>query len=1382
MTDLYGNIPISGNTSKQPDTPPKRSIKEDKSTKKAEPLKPDSKSKTIYLVIPGIFLFLVASYYGLASFVFPLYLEKKLPDIFLKETGLSLSLGSAQFNPLNSTLVVQNLNIDSLNTASEDNDILDIGNIVIDFDLASIWERAIITEAIHINAFQLNVLRYHDNSYNVSNLLPDSEQTITKLLNSNALGYPYSFNNLAVDGGTIIFNDMSTSTVHRVEQLQLRLPTLANFSYALDDYVQPEFSAIINGSPLKLTSGDNLTQTTSEQQATRLTLDLQSVDLPLYANYLPFQLPIVVKAGKAEIQTEISFQNSKDSNFQLNFDFQAQIIDGMFTSRDETLILNTPSLRLEGAVAPLDRQISLENLLLQDPLVTVNNSFSATTVDSLFFKRQDNDETIDNYLHSTKLAINLLIADNGKVVLKTGEAERTFDQIQMSMRNFLNFAAREGGEEKNESSFLISGESLEESYDFSWQGNFDKSMPAGNIEINNFPASEILAFISTDTKLTAEGAAEIRGRLKLGRSDTSPVAYIFDNGTVILSPFNLKEKDRELLQSPSVKLSPVQISDKTIDLGNIFIERGKLNISREDLQTFFLKSNKERIYAIKGIDFNGDISLLAEEKDASPLEMNNARLQFKEVEDNEKSVENFAFSTDINSTGSITAKGHMSVAPIEGTIDLAIANMPVTTIIPPSLSKKYGIGNETTISTTGRYSIKSHNFSGAAEISKGFMSNPRTGTKYAFDRAVVGELSINQDQKSANGSKVILQGLSINAKTSQLESRGGTISSFSFRENDIHLGDISLAETRFIIPDNFTKAFSPILPKSESKLSIDELKMFGNVFVGDLDKITTPYIDNFSVTLRELQTGGKITDNLEFSATIQEKGTIEAKGAFTILPLRSKLNLTFEDIPAEILDHFTTPLTNLNIDADMRGQLTYAYPEKIYTGNVSFANGRLLTSSTPEIRWAEVSLADLQLHESPFRIIANRCLLKQPQASFIRSNTDIIRALGQNIALYLQQIENIKKTQDSPLVDIKRVDIMGGMIKYTDQTMRPAWQTELTRLEAGIDNFHIGDTAAKIDYSIRGDILEGAFSLTGSHQPSAENPSQLQTLEIVSLPLTEIEQQLSSSFDLTFEDSLLSLSLKNTSISEYFADLAISSINASDPESATALTLALLSYDYNAFSATIPLQQSNQTILNQATSYFQRLIVKAGVSPYLLLVEPFNSLEANQTISFDPGTAELSGESENVLTNYAMLLQNHPRLMLKLQPTVQRSADTIALREILTEREDERVRKENERLLQEWQQQQLNTVIPANPDNSIAVEDIPTEQLVEFTPITSKPIVVTEDMLEELAIERADKVRNFILGFESLQDNAVQIEYQAHFLNTLDLPTVGIELAHRDDR
>jgi hypothetical protein len=362
---------------------------------------------------------------------------------------------------------------------------------------------------------------------------------------------------------------------------------------------------------------------------------------------------------------------------------------------------------------------------------------------------------------------------------------------------------------------------------------------------------------------------------------------------------------------------------------------------------------------------------------------------------------------------------------------------------------------------------------------------------------------------------------------------------------------------------------------------------------------------------------------------------------------------------------------------------------------------------------------------------------------------------------------------------IRRLDLNDGVIGYTLPNMSPPLELKLTSVDGYINNFHIHETDDNIDYSFQGNIADGNFSYTGAFNHSPGSLENETSLKLTSFPLALLEKQLSSLFDISFTDSILDLSTdKKASGNEYFTDITLTSLDIEDPSSATALTFALLSESNDKLSMSIPLKDSSQSLFTQVSNYFQRLIVKCSVSPYLLLDWPYDSLGDRNSVSFAPGKTELTLESRDTLLDYSSLLEKHPRLQLKLETIVQRSADTRALREILTAAERKRVQQENEKLLQEWQQRQISTKVSQTPSNDITVEDISEENLAEFTPKSPKEIIITETMLKQLGIERALQIRKYILDQSSISENNIAEDAGISITDTVDMPEVIIRLSH----
>jgi hypothetical protein len=308
-----------------------------------------------------------------------------------------------------------------------------------------------------------------------------------------------------------------------------------------------------------------------------------------------------------------------------------------------------------------------------------------------------------------------------------------------------------------------------------------------------------------------------------------------------------------------------------------------------------------------------------------------------------------------------------------------------------------------------------------------------------------------------------------------------------------------------------------------------------------------------------------------------------------------------------------------------------------------------------------------------------------------------------------------------------------------------------------------------------------AFSAQGTLLPSAEIPDQKTVVELENFPLNVLDEQLSNFFDLETADSSLDIYyLYDSANDSSFVKLGISSLAAEDPHSATALTMALLSDNKNTLTETVPLKDPSKSVFTQVVNHFQKLLIKAEVSPYLLLKEPYDTLRENTRIFFEPGKMQLDQEGKQTLSLYAMLLDDAPRIQLVLEASVDRSSDTKALKQHLEQVEKERVRVENERLLRQWQTQRTNGPAPSSADDAISVEDITEEDLQEFKPISVEPIAITDTMLEQLGRDRLEQMRRFLLENQNTFPENIALSPEIALSETSASPYVHITLKQID--
>ena len=57
-------------------------------------------------------------------------------------------------------------------------------------------------------------------------------------------------NNIQLTGGRLVFDDQPMKEKHEISDVRLTLPFISNMAYAVESFIEPSFSAVVNGAPL----------------------------------------------------------------------------------------------------------------------------------------------------------------------------------------------------------------------------------------------------------------------------------------------------------------------------------------------------------------------------------------------------------------------------------------------------------------------------------------------------------------------------------------------------------------------------------------------------------------------------------------------------------------------------------------------------------------------------------------------------------------------------------------------------------------------------------------------------------------------------------------------------------------------------------------------------------------------------------------------------------------------------------------------------------------------------------------------------------------------------------------------------------------------------
>jgi len=115
----------------------------------------------------------------------------------------------------------------------------------------------------------------------------------------------FSLNNIQISGGKVEFDDRVVDEKHVINEITLMLPFVSSMAYATDIFVEPHFSATLNGAPLALTGKSKPFADTRESE---FVLALDNLQLPKYFDYSPVRLPVKMDSGTLDTDLTLVFR------------------------------------------------------------------------------------------------------------------------------------------------------------------------------------------------------------------------------------------------------------------------------------------------------------------------------------------------------------------------------------------------------------------------------------------------------------------------------------------------------------------------------------------------------------------------------------------------------------------------------------------------------------------------------------------------------------------------------------------------------------------------------------------------------------------------------------------------------------------------------------------------------------------------------------------------------------------------------------------------------------------------------------------------------------------------------------------------------------------
>ena len=151
---------------------------------------------------------------------------------------------------------------------------------------------------------RVHIVRTAENRYNFSDLL---DELMAKPKEEGPTP-AFSLNNIQISGGAVEFEDRVVDEKHAITDVALTLPFVSSMAYATDIFVEPHFSASINGAPIDVKGRSKPFAETMESE---FVLALDNVQLPKYFDYSPVKLPVTMESGGLDTDLTLVFRQEQ---------------------------------------------------------------------------------------------------------------------------------------------------------------------------------------------------------------------------------------------------------------------------------------------------------------------------------------------------------------------------------------------------------------------------------------------------------------------------------------------------------------------------------------------------------------------------------------------------------------------------------------------------------------------------------------------------------------------------------------------------------------------------------------------------------------------------------------------------------------------------------------------------------------------------------------------------------------------------------------------------------------------------------------------------------------------------------------------------------------
>ncbi len=316
----------------------------------------------------GVLLNIVVLFGLLGYFWLPGYAKNKLETVLSETVHRPVTVQSIDIQPYTLELIVRGFQVgEKAASKGSDKALFSVGELYVDLSTASIAHLAPVVSSVTIKAPMLRLVRESENRFNITDLI---EEFLEQPKDDSKT--MFSVSNIIIEGGHFEFVDQFKESHQKVSEINLGIPFVSNFESHQKTWIEPYFSAKVNGAPFALNG--KLRPFSGKREAT-LELKLNNIDLTHIDEYSPIPLGISLLSGYFDSDLQLTFtqETGESSSIVLSghaslrkFEIENRIMEAPYNVKFDQLDVMLNEIDLSGQT-PAQLALVLAGAMLMQP-------------------------------------------------------------------------------------------------------------------------------------------------------------------------------------------------------------------------------------------------------------------------------------------------------------------------------------------------------------------------------------------------------------------------------------------------------------------------------------------------------------------------------------------------------------------------------------------------------------------------------------------------------------------------------------------------------------------------------------------------------------------------------------------------------------------------------------------------------------------------------------------------------------------------------------------------------------------------------------------------------------------------------------------------------